>query len=113
MPPIRAAMLKRAAQGVRTYATEAPANVHNRVIYQSRFMTHTPSHHILGKAAAQRAAHHDSTFPLFVRDATSYGALGVLTSSVAFSLYFWVCDVTDYKRAMLPVGMGLWMVDLQ
>jgi len=80
--------LSRLSQGIRTFASQPAARtVAHRI--PTLPLHHGPSQRILSKAAA--AAHHGnsqvSSFPILVRDSTSYGALGALTSGVAFLIY--------------------------
>ncbi|KIV90432.1 hypothetical protein, variant [Exophiala mesophila] len=95
MPPVKIP-LPRVGQAVRSFASQS-AGLRASHRLHLHHPLHIPSQRILAKAATSAQAHATS-FPVVVRDATSYGALAVLTSGMAFSIYCWdgEGDIMDY-----------------
>ena len=107
MPPMRIP-ISRLGQGIRTFASRpASRSVAHRLPSQYHPLHHAPSERILSKAAASH--HETSMFPLLVRDATSYGALGALTSGVAFLIYCWVSNISSYPPRQFPFQPVPWI----
>ncbi|KIV85382.1 hypothetical protein PV11_01081 [Exophiala sideris] len=103
MPPMRIPVVQ-LSQGVRTFASQSARRT---LAHRVPVLHHEPSQRILQKAA-DVASHQlsSASFPLMVRDASSYGALGAVTTMAAFMIYCADKDADMMDLLTTPDSLG-------